>query len=351
MSDSIKGLERIRRGAGDATRTVISSMDQILPISSEFDKFWACTENKVDLQKFFISWMLETYKGNIPVYLGGCNSEDRFSCIKLVNGQASQIDTLKCFYDEADDRLIYHINHAIKVDHFEKVHVLSNDTDIFVNLMFQFTNWSKYGPLEVWFHLLNKMSPVHEAASNLPINVVHLLPAIHVLTGCDTTSKLGTKLQAYQTAQKPEFAELNQFGIQPLDKKMYNLAERFLLECISRAKERTTDTFDQLRYYKYHTPQFKLDIRKFPCTSGSLKMHILSAYFQCRLWIFASSMKACDLKPELYGYLIDEDEMLVPVVTTGPKYPEDFPFPCTCIKCAKSNVCICRVKEIECCDF
>ena len=52
-SDSIKSLERKRRAASDEPiRTVITHMDQILPVASEFKKFWASSENKIALQQF-----------------------------------------------------------------------------------------------------------------------------------------------------------------------------------------------------------------------------------------------------------------------------------------------------------
>ena len=43
--------------------------------------------------------------------------------------------------------------------------------------------------------------------------------------------------------------------------------------------------------------------------------------------------------------------MLIPVINDGIPLPEDFPAPCTCLKCARGNICLCRVVGIECCDF
>ena len=195
------------------------------------------------------------------------------------------------------------------------------------------------------------MSPIHDAVHNLPDYVVQILPAIHALSGCDTTSKVGTKQQAYKAALKPEYAGLNLFGIAPLDKKMYELAEHFLLECVTRSENRKEDTFDELRYTTYHSLNHKLDLQKFPCTSSTIKIHILRAYYQCRLWIIAPMMKACDLEAIYYGYRVNEEGLLVPIVVDDECIPEGFPTPCQCGKCAKPNVCICRVNGIECCDF
>ena len=64
----------------------------------------------------------------------------------------STVQGLECFYNVADDRLMYHLNYAVKCDHAEVVHVLTGGTDIFVNLMYNFSNWSEYGLREIWFH-------------------------------------------------------------------------------------------------------------------------------------------------------------------------------------------------------
>ena len=84
--------------------------------------------------------------------------------------------------------------------------------------MYNFSNWSDYGLKEIWFH--HKISPIHDSVQNLSINVVQLLPTIQALTGCDTTSKVGTKLQLSNAAHKPEYASLNKFGISELDECM-----------------------------------------------------------------------------------------------------------------------------------
>ena len=61
------------------------------------------------------------------------------------------------------------------------------------------------------------MSPIHASVQDLSNSVVKLLPAVHTLSGCDTTSKVGTKLQAFKAAHKPEYELLNMFGISELN--------------------------------------------------------------------------------------------------------------------------------------
>ena len=65
---------------------------------------------------------------------------------------------------------------------------------------------------------------------------------------------------------------------------MYH-AEVFLIQCIS--KDSLLDSFDEIREEMFYKTSVKLDIAKFPPTSGSIRLHILHAYFQGDLWYHA----------------------------------------------------------------
>ena len=109
-----------------------------------------------------------------------------------------------------------------------------------------------HGLQDLWFHHNGSAIPLHESFESLPIEVVRVLPAIHALTGCDTTSKVGTKLQAFHAAHKSEHFILAEFGNGVLNDSMILSAERFLLDCMSRTTTRLVDTFDEFRYDQYH---------------------------------------------------------------------------------------------------
>ena len=84
--------------------------------------------------------------------LSGCHIDSKDTRYKLVNGELIDIPSLKCSYDEADDRIMYHLNHAVRTDHFTCAHVVSGDTDILVSLMYHYLSWSKEGLQEIWMH-------------------------------------------------------------------------------------------------------------------------------------------------------------------------------------------------------
>ena len=109
-------------------------------------------------------------------------------------------------------------------------------------------------------------------------NVVDVLPAVHSLTVCDTSSKVGTKLSALQTARKMGHEYLLTFGRSEISEDMISSAERFLACCVSRSSQ--FDTFDDLRNHMYHTKSLQLDL---PPTSASIRLYIRRAYLQCYL--------------------------------------------------------------------
>ena len=159
-----------------------------------------------------------------------------------------------------------------------------------------------------------------------------ILPAIHALTGHDT-SKVGSKCAALQAAEKYGYDLLHLFGKTELDD-----VEKFLLMCISQ-----NSVFEN-----YSNKIFQFE--KFPPTIESIKLHILRSYFQCHQWLHASYIDKIGLDPLEYGS-VRCGEQLVPLITIGPSLPEEFLMPCNCVKCAKANVCPCRVKNSACCNY
>ena len=147
-------------------------LQQSIEWISHYQLKWPSTENKVRLQQFFIKWLSETYKDRKPVYLGGSHVDNLSACLRVSEGHVSYVRLLKCGNEEADDRIMFHINHAVIMDQFQKVIVASADTD------------------------------VHNLVRFMKSVVVDVLPAVHALSGCDTTSKVGTKKSALQAAEE-----------------------------------------------------------------------------------------------------------------------------------------------------
>ena len=176
--------------------------------------------------------------------------------------------------------------------------------------------------------------------------LAEVLPAIHALTGCDTTSKVGTKARALKVGVLSGYKLLYSFGRDNIHEDMIYDAEKFLVKCISNHE---VDAFDELRCLVYHEKHLTFDIDRFPPTSNSIRFHILRAYQQCRVWLYAPFLENIELDALNYGYNLDDNGNVVSTSGTRPTIPENFPTPCNCKKCSRPKVCPCRVKGILCC--
>ena len=89
--------------------------------------------------------------------------------------------------------------------------------------------------------------PFHNVVQTMDCDVLDVLPAIHALTGSDTSSKVGTKKEALNIAVK-EHGRIMSFGKEQYSEKMMLGAEKHLVSCLSKNKE---EDFDALRFDKY----------------------------------------------------------------------------------------------------
>jgi len=88
------------------------------------------------------------------------------------------------------------VMHAITYG-ISRIIVLSADTDVFVLMVFYWNVLHSNGLSELWvkagFKNSTRFIPSHVLAAQIGENSCHVLPAVHVLTGRDYTSKIGTK--------------------------------------------------------------------------------------------------------------------------------------------------------------
>ena len=184
--------------------------------------------------------------------------------------------------EEADDRLMFHINFVVGNNGAKIVSIITNDTDIFVCLIHHFTKWKCNGLEELWYvkgkGVSRKVIPLHVVHSNLTPELVSILPAMHSLTGCDSTSKVGTRHAAMSCSGF--FSSISSFGKEPLEMEMIEYAEHFLIHYVETKS--TCTMFDELRCKSYFRYGLKADFSKVPCTSSSIQLQIKRAYLQCK---------------------------------------------------------------------
>ena len=106
LEQSIKQSERSKRSKLEPIDTNISSNRQQLPV--EMDRFWASSDNKMKFQQAFIDWITFHCQSNIPVFLGGVNTENITSCIQISDGELIAVPSLKM----TTKKMMYHLNQS-----------------------------------------------------------------------------------------------------------------------------------------------------------------------------------------------------------------------------------------------
>jgi hypothetical protein len=102
-----------------------------------------------------------------------------------------------------------HIFHAIKIQSAHII-ILSADTDVFILGIYFWNKLALLGCLGLWFDGSYKkkyISGCHLPAQSLGENICRILPALHSLSGCDSTRRLGSKKKNSLKAASLDFAQ------------------------------------------------------------------------------------------------------------------------------------------------
>lgn len=342
---SVKDSERKRREGHQPIELNLVMEDTPLPV--EMDRFWPSNENKHKLQLLLAQQAISRAKGkptDQEIVMSGFSDEPCMSCC---SGSSDEVSELCLDIEEADSRIIPHALHAVKHG-VERIVVLSADTDIFVLLLYYWQTLQVQGLFELWMKAGVRDStrhiPIHLLASRIGLDLCKVLPAVHTLTGCDYTSKVGTK----PAAIKANPLVLEHFGISrngPTEEDMVK-AESYLVQVMKKGT--TLTSMDSLRDQQYHHSK-GLSLHELPPTSHAIQYHIKRAYYATHEMTNILSLNEDPLNPLSYGFE-EDDETLVPVRGVRP-IPEEFAIYCNCSKCATERWCSCRQNKLPCCTF
>ena len=97
------------------------------------------------------------------------------TCIQIENGSFSVERLLQCSHEEADDRVMFHLNHAVKVTKYHSFVVASPDTKALVCAMHHFKELTFFDLNE--FRYLSGRSdstavPIHDLVDHMNADVV-----------------------------------------------------------------------------------------------------------------------------------------------------------------------------------
>ena len=143
--------------------------------------------------------------------------------------------------------------------------------------------------------------PVHRVGVIMGPIMCEVLPAVYQLSGCDTTSKFGTKQTALKVS--PDHY-LSEFGQDPNDIYL-NLVEEYLVQVLKPGTP--LKTLNDLRYHLYHHSKKTLD--ELPPTSQAAKEHILRAFYGTHIQV--NCLRQQRLDSTVFGCYKENDVLLL----------------------------------------
>lgn len=346
VESSLKDSERLRREKKPAIE--LHDVSRTTPLPQEIDRFWPSRVNKTKFETLIHAEALtQNWTGpQVEVIVSNFYGPDSnvLPCL-LKTSRNVEVSELKSEVEEADMRIIPHAMHAVKQG-YKCIIVLSSDTDVFILLIFYWSKLNENGLEELWVKTgvadSTRYIPIHILAKKIGRGLCQVLPAVHTLTGCDYTSKVGTKHAALMA--NPE-THLNDFMVakESIDNAIVK-AEAYLTQVLKKGTQ--MKTMNQLRNYKYHHAK-RSGLDDLPPTSYAIGLHIKRAYFATHQMV--SLLSSCEpLDPREFGFEII-DNLLVPSKGSNP-IPEDLAIHCLCKKCGTQR-CPCRTSKRPCCTF
>lgn len=325
---SIKQAERSRRGSSvhDRASYDISGTRNV----PNYRSFLRNNSNKAALARFLSAYLEETLPKNLEtgqsVILAGGYKRSNEAKIIQENGCHDDHE-LYSEHDEADTRMVFH---AIRLSsNYDRIIIRSDDTDVLIILLY-FCSVGKLAA-QVFMHAghsgqttnRERYIPVTQLVETLGNAFIQCLPALHAITGCDTTSstymigkkKAYTKLKQNMDILKDlrHFGEGYSFDV--------NCATKLMLTLYGQRKRDTGEycsTLNELRYIL--ATQTDMAAAQLPPTDDAFKQHVMRAAFQTAIW------KSCDLaSPRLPDPIgngwVEENGLLVPIFYTLPAAP------------------------------
>ena len=190
---------------------------------------------------------------------------------------------------------------------------------------------------------------MHKAVEKVGQDVCNLLPAMHALTGCDSTSNLnGIGKKGGFTTLKKHKDDL--VGLKNLGTDCTVISDETLTVCfkfIGLLYGEATSHLNHLRY-KLFTKKH-LESSKRPPTEDSALYHVKRANYQCFIWKHARDRRLSLPSPDGNGWTKDEMGYLVPKLMEKDPAPESLLelIVCRCKKGCNAR-CFCRRVALSC---
>ena len=125
--------------------------------------------------------------------------------------------------------------YSCNVDWNQETSYSIGDTDVMVLALYFNNDLKTNGLSELWMR-----AGVGDSTRYIPLHLIFemnpelcsVLPAIHILTGCDTTSKVGTKLSALKSPAAQLLSEFGKSLSSPNQDEIIHKAEQYLVQVL-----------------------------------------------------------------------------------------------------------------------
>lgn len=313
--DSLKNSVREKRGKGKRRKV---TSDNKIP--GQWQNFLGDAENKQELFTFLAK------KIHSSEFAPGKVVLTTYGDSVLVTG--SNLSLPACNHEEADTRMVFHLQHALQQGCVSCL-VRTVDTDVIVILTGKFHQLQDLCPnTSIWveFGTGRNISYVHinSIAQQLGIEKSTALPVFHSFTGCDTVSAfLGKGKKSGWLAWKayPKVTEVftnifrNPFTPVDIQSDTFRVLERFTIICYQRTSQ--VESVNEARREMFCRQNKTMET--LPPTQSALFQHTKRAVYQVGIW------STCDVPqqqlptPEEWGWKMDRDSRSwIPLWTTQP---------------------------------
>ena len=256
---------------------------------------------------------------------------------------------------EADITLCSYMLKAVE-DGAETIRILSDDTDVFVLLVYWTSRMQVSAKIEMekW---KGNILDINETVRRLGPRKCSQLLGVHALSGCDTVSyPFGKgKLSALKVLET-DMPALDQVLGQPSIARV-QLQKTACCFFLSLYCQKSCTTMNDARVHFYRSRKKPPKLNKLPPTDANLELHVLRAHLQMLRW------KAADQRdPPLeagnianFGWNI-EGSTITPAVSTAPVAPQALldVVSCSCTadgKACSGTRCSCSSAGLSCTDY
>ena len=330
-SPSLKDVERERRGLNETIYN-INGPDQKRPI--EWQKSLQSPSFKSSLMKFLSSeWQRPCYAACLSGHRLFLALDERCYCFRAIDGAVlrEEVPLLSCKHEEADTRIIFHLQHIIQENGDAHVVIRANDTDIFILLAHHLPHFQ--GSHSVWMdaghsstntrRFINMTSIVHI----LPRIVCEALPGLHAFTGSDFTASFLNKgkIRPYEIMCKSAvftacFADLGANQGLSDDEILGTPIEHFVCSMYGRAKITNVNEARLALFQQNYAPQSAHEpLEKIKGSNPScippcrkvLVEKVRRANLVASIWKNATRPNPSNIKPEENGWLLIEGKYYI----------------------------------------